>query len=434
MLQSRLRLHPQALWLLLVNGIFTLSVALSNTFVNIYLWKVDRSYSSIVWYNLLIYLTIPVAFIFSGWFAKRRDAVFTLRIGITLHAVFYGLSLIGGTKIATLPAVIGAVMGTAAGFYWLSFNMLSFKDSQSGGRERFYGLNGVIGAMAGMAAPFLAGYIISAEDRFGGLSGYHIIFTLSLALFLFAALISFRLRDQETSGPLFLGKAFQAWRVRPWRMVLLGCFAYGMREGVFLFLIGLLMYIATGSELKLGEFVLLQSGLSTISFFAVSRFVKPRRRLWVLGVGALSMLAAALLFLFPINARLILIYGSAIALALPLFLIPFQGVVFDGVSALDKTNTIYMEHIIVREVFENAGRVVGIVAFLGLVSLAPSTANIARFAVALGFVQVITWILLWRGNSVPFGFKNKALPSHPSRYAEFEDLATVPIRKRVRDY
>jgi len=403
MLQSRLRLNPQALWLLTVNGIFTLSVGLSNTFVNIYLWKVDRSYSSIAWYNLLIYLTIPVAFIFSGWFAKRRDAVFTLRIGITLHALFYGLSLVGGTRIAAMPAVLGAVMGTAAGFYWLSFNMLSFKDSEAGGRERFYGVNGVMGAMAGMAAPFLAGYVISAEDRFGGLSGYHVIFTLSLGLFLLAALVSSRLHDEETSGPLSLAKAFLAWRVRPWRMVLLGCFSYGLREGVFLFLIGLLMYISTGSELKLGEFVLLQSGLSAFSFFAVSRFVKPRRRLWVLGVGAGSMLGAALLFLFPINAWLLLIYGSAIALALPLFLIPLQGVVFDGVSALDRTNAIYMEHIIVREVFENAGRVLGIAAFLWMVSRAPAITNIARFAVALGFVQVVTWALLWRGESVHFG-------------------------------
>lgn len=403
MLQSRLRLNPQALWLLTVNGIFTLSVGLSNTFVNIYLWKVDRSYSSIAWYNLLIYLTIPVAFIFSGWFAKRRDAVFTLRIGITLHALFYGLSLVGGTRIAAMPAVLGAVMGTAAGFYWLSFNMLSFKDSEAGGRERFYGVNGVMGAMAGMAAPLLAGYVISAEDRFGGLSGYHVIFTLSLGLFLLAALVSSRLHDEETSGPLSLAKAFLAWRVRPWRMVLLGCFSYGLREGVFLFLIGLLMYISTGSELKLGEFVLLQSGLSAFSFFAVSRFVKPRRRLWVLGVGAGSMLGAALLFLFPINAWLLLIYGSAIALALPLFLIPLQGVVFDGVSALDRTNAIYMEHIIVREVFENAGRVLGIAAFLWMVSRAPAITNIARFAVALGFVQVVTWALLWRGESVHFG-------------------------------
>lgn len=430
MLQNRLSLNRQALWLLAVSGIFTLSVGLSNTFVNIYLWKVDGSFNSIGWYNLFVYATIPIAFMVAGWIAKHRDAAFTLRLGIGLHAVFYLLSLVGGTMVASLPALLGVVMGAAAGLYWLSFNMLSFKVSETVNRERFYGLNGVMGAIAGIVAPFVAGYVIQAEDRFNGISGYHVIFGLSLGLFVLAVLVSMRLQDREKPGPLYLKQAFAALKVRPWRMLLLGCFSYGAREGVFLFLIGLLMYIATGSELRLGEFLLLQSALSTISFYAVSRIVKPGRRLWALGIGAVGMAGAALLFLLPITAGLIVLYGSIIAIVLPLFLITLQGVVFDGISAMDPDRTLFMEHIIMRELLENAGRVAGIAVFLWLIAPHPTGPKIAYFAFALGFVQIITWILLWRGGSVRLGLNANQSGGHGISRAE--QVSTAYWRQRVR--
>ncbi|MCL6548022.1 MAG: serine hydrolase [Alicyclobacillus sp.] len=143
---SFLGLQRHALWLLVVSGIFTLSVALSNTFVNVYLWKVDRTFGAIGWYNLCVYIALPLTFVVAGWLAKSYLHLnWTFRIGIGLHAAFYALALAGGTRIASLPWVLGAVMGTAGGFYWLSFNMLSMQFTERGMRDRFYGLNGVSG-------------------------------------------------------------------------------------------------------------------------------------------------------------------------------------------------------------------------------------------------------------------------------------------------
>lgn len=387
-------LKSQAWWLLGISGIFALSIALSNTFVNIYLWKVDRSYGSIGWYNLAIYSTMPLAFIAAGWMVQRITTAWTLRGGIVLHAGFYLLALLGGTAVARSPLLLGFVMGLAAGFYWFSFNLLCLRYTDSGARERFYGMNGVMGAVAGMAAPPASGFLISVEDRFGGLTGYHIIFSLSLALFVLATCLSFRLHAESLGGRLQLRRGFSSLRLKPWRGVILGCMLYGLREGVFLFLIGLLMYIATASEMKLGEFLLLQSALSFVSFYLVSRFVKPQNRLRALGVGAVCMAGAATIFLMPVKASHILWYGSIIALSIPLFLVPLQGYVFDGISQLGKQTGEDTEHVITREIFENAGRVLGITGFLVLVTVNPNPKLIAYFAAALGFVQLGTWVLI----------------------------------------
>ncbi|WP_245578480.1 MFS transporter [Alicyclobacillus pomorum] len=387
----------RARWLLVISGIFALSVSLSNTFVNVYLWKVDKSYGAIGWYNLAVYCVMPVTFVLAGWIAKRVHSVLTLRIGICLHGVFYLTALIGGTWVARWPTLLGAIMGLAGGFYWCSFNELSLRFTESGSRDRFYGLNGVMGAVAGIVAPPVAGYLISQEDRWGGLSGYHWIFGLSLALFALATVLSAKLRAKGVVGNLSLTVVRESFRVRPWRMILFGCSVYGLREGVFLFLIALLMYIATGSELKLGEFVLLQSALSFVSFYTVSRLLSARRRLWFLGTGSICMALTALLFLLPVRASSLVWYGALISVALPLFLVPLQGFVFDTISQLPNAKEHHMEYIIMREVFENVGRVVGISLFIALVTISPTARTIGTFAVGLGFVQLITWWLIYLG-------------------------------------
>lgn len=384
-------LKGQAWWLLVISGVFALSVALSNTFVNVYLWKVDKSYIAIGWYNLAVYGTMPLAFIVAGWIVHRMSGVWTLRIGILLHAGFYLVALTGGTMVARLPWMLGMVMGLAGGFYWFSFNLLCLRYTQAGSREKFYGWNGVMGAIAGMVAPPVSGFLISYEDRLGGLSGYHVIFSLSLGLFVLATGLSFCLHANRLDGNLRLQSGVTALRSRPWRMLMIGCTVYGLREGVFLFLIGLLMYLATSSELKLGEFMLLQSALSFVSFYLVSRWIKPTNRLRAMGTGAVLMGCAALLFLLPMEATHILWYGSIIALSIPLFLVPLQGYVFDGISQLSEANQGDTEHVIVREVFENLGRVLGIGAFLLLVSASPNPRYIAYFAFALGYVQLVTF-------------------------------------------
>ena len=57
--------------LLIIGGLYSLSVALSNTFVNIYLWKQTGEYSDLALYNLSIVILQPITFILAGRWAKK---------------------------------------------------------------------------------------------------------------------------------------------------------------------------------------------------------------------------------------------------------------------------------------------------------------------------------------------------------------------------
>lgn len=403
MAQKRAPLSRQAWWLLFISGLFALSVSLSNTFVNVYLWKVDRNYASIGRYNLAVYLLQPFMFVAAAWLAKRKTSVLTFRIGILLHAAFYAVTLWGGTRLAGHPMLLGMLMGTAAGFYWCSFNELSLRFTSSESRDRFYGMNGVVASVAGMVAPPTAGTLISLEDKLGKLTGYHLIFGLSLALFVLGSFVSTRLSQSELGERFNFQIMLGGLRDKDWRRVLFGSTIYGLREGVFLFLIGLLIYISTGSEMELGEFFLLQSGLSFASFFIVSRVVHIHNRSKILGVGAVLLAGCAFLFLMPLRTLTLLWYGGLVAICIPWFLVPVQGTIFDIIGRLDNETNDHarLEHIVMRETFSNTGRVIGVSAFLVWIRLDRSGQSIAYLAFCIGFVQLATWWLVHRVQMTP---------------------------------
>lgn len=59
------------LLLLAVGGLYSLSIALSNTFVNVYLWKQSGQFVDLAIYNLSIVVMQPIIFMFAGRLAKK---------------------------------------------------------------------------------------------------------------------------------------------------------------------------------------------------------------------------------------------------------------------------------------------------------------------------------------------------------------------------
>ena len=75
--------------LLIIGGLYSLSIALSNTFVNIYLWKQSGDYVDIGIYNLIVVFMQPFTFIFAGRLAKKVDRIIVLRLGVIFLTLFY---------------------------------------------------------------------------------------------------------------------------------------------------------------------------------------------------------------------------------------------------------------------------------------------------------------------------------------------------------
>ncbi|WP_223591362.1 MFS transporter [Neobacillus bataviensis] len=380
--------------LLIIGGLYSLSVALSNTFVNIYLWKQTGKYSDIALYNLSIVVLQPLTFILAGRWAKKIDRVIVLRIGVIFLSLFYLMVLITGTKAATFLLLLGSILGVGYGFYWLAYNVLTFEITEPETRDFFNGFLGILSSIGGMIGPIAAGIIITRFEKF---TGYTIVFGLSLGLFALAVLMSFSLKPRPAKGRYCFKRILEERKLNDnWRLITNAHFFQGLREGTFLFVISVFVYLSTGSEMALGTFGLLNSGISFIAYFLASRMIKKSYRKKAILIGGIILYAAVILIVWDLSYAKLLVYAGMIAIAYPLLLVPYMSTTYDVIGIGWKAAEMRIEYIVVREIFLNLGRIVSILAFLAAVTWFNAERSIPILLLLLGAGHTLIYFFIKR--------------------------------------
>ncbi|MFC4076889.1 MFS transporter [Salinithrix halophila] len=381
----------RAAWLLLViSGLFAVSSALSNTFVNVYLWKLQHNFAVIGRFNLANYLALGITFIFAGRLAKQVDRVIAIRIGVALQAAFYLSVLLLGTQSVRFVPLLGSFLGVGSGFFWLAYNVLYFEITERYNRDIFNGINGLLTSVAGIVAPLISGLVITQVDHF---TGYRIIFTLSLVVFLAAVVVSFLLRRRSAHGEYRIWEVLDLTLKRGshWYWVNLAMIAHGAREGLFAFLISLLIYVATGNELTLGSYLTAASGMALISYFVVGRFMRMTWRDESIFLGAAMLGIVVLPLIWDVNTWTLVILGVGAALFYPVYMVPLTSAVFDVIGENHETASLRVEYVVARELSLNIGRLLSVTAFLWWITRTPDISQLRWLVLPVGFVQLLAW-------------------------------------------
>ncbi|WP_438446562.1 MFS transporter [Gorillibacterium sp. sgz5001074] len=387
------KLDGQAWLLLAVNGLFGAGNALSGTFVSVYLWKARNDFALIGWFAALQQITMALTFWIAGKWVKEHNKMNALRAGVMVSALFYGLVLFLGTSAVHFVWALGVVQGVAAGLFWLAFNVVYFEVTDPDSRDRFNGLAGLLGSGAGMLAPWISGILIT---RLSDAAGYRLIFSLSLGVFVLGAIASFFLKKRKVSGHYAWMFAFRKLRDpdRTWRKVFGAMVAQGIREGVFGFMIALMVYISTKNEAKLGSFSLITSAVAFASFYAVGRWLKPRFRKWGMLAGVTGMILVILPFFWYVDYRTLLIFGIGTALFIPFYTVPLTSSAFDLIGRDKESSGRREEFIILRELGLNAGRLLGTMAFILVVIYTPTPLSINVLLLAIGSSPLLVWLIM----------------------------------------
>ncbi|MGP7816257.1 MFS transporter [Niallia sp. 01092] len=348
--------------LLLIGGLYSLSIALSNTFVNVFLWKQSGEFKDLGLYNMAIIIMQLVTFILAGRWAKKVDRVIVLRIGVIFLALFYLSVLLIGDNASSFLLLLGSLLGIGYGFYWLAFNVLTFEVTEPETRDFFNGFLGILTSVGGMIGPILAGYIISTLSQS---SGYMVVFGISLGLFSLAVVLSFFLKRRPASGQFLFKRIVEERQNNPnWRFITNAHFFQGIREGTFAFVITVFVFIATGSEMALGKFGLINSAISFLAYYIVSRTIKNDKRNKAILTGGILLFLSMFIIIFDFSYTKLLIYAGVIAVAYPLILVPYTSLTFDVIGRGWNAGEMRIEYIVVRELFLNFGRFISVLIFL----------------------------------------------------------------------
>jgi len=368
--------------LLLIGGLYTLAISLSNTFVNIYLWKQTQNYVNLGLYNLASVVLQPLTFLVGGKLAKRIDRSILLRIGVGTLAIFFIVVLVAGKSASQYILLMGALLGVGYGFYWLAFNLLTFEITEPETRDFFNGFLGLLTSFSGMIGPIAAGYTISRMEKW---SGYTVIFFLSLVLFAIAVVLSFFLSKRECEGRYEITKVLKERRIdKNWGRITRAHFFQGLREGTFIFVISVYVYLATDSELALGKYSLVNSAVSFVCYYLVARMLKKEWRKKAILLGGIILYAVVFLVIFNVTYTKLLIYAACIAIAYPILLVPYGSMTYDVIGRAKNAREWRVEYVVVRELWLNAGRICSVLSFLCAVLFFPPEKSLPFLLCILG--------------------------------------------------
>ncbi len=392
---------PAQAWLLLcVNALFAAANALSGTFVNVYLWKVKNDFILIASFALAIQFTSAATFWLAGKWVKEHNKMNSLRLGVAMSALFYLIVLMLQKQAADYIWLLGIVQGMASGFFWLAFNVVYFEVTGPESRDKFNGWAGLLGSGVGMFAPWISGYLIS---RMPDTSGYRLIFTISLGIFVVGVVFSFFLKKRKDKGEYEWVSYMKCLKdkTNPWRHAIPALIAQGVREGVFGFIIGLLVYIATQNEMKLGNFALVTSAVALVSFWIVGKILKPAHRKWMMFAGAVMIVSVILPFFWEVNYITLLIFGIGTALFIPLYTIPITSTVFDIIGRDPESVRLKVEFVVFRELALNLGRMFGTLVFIAVISWNSSPEVLNVLLLAIGSSPILAWFFMRNLHVVP---------------------------------
>ncbi|MBS4199675.1 MFS transporter [Bacillus sp. FJAT-49732] len=380
------------LLLLLIGGLYSLSISLSNTFVNVYLWKQSQSFIDLAIYNLTIVVIQPIIFIIAGRWAKKVDRVIVLRLGVIFLAIFFIVVLLFGEKSSHHLVLLGALLGVGYGFYWLAFNVLTFEITEPDTRDFFNGFMGALSSTGGVIGPISAGFIIT---RFVSNVGYTIIFAISLGLFSAAVLTSFYLNRRPSSGQYLFTRIYKERKHNHnWRIITNAHLLQGLREGTFVFVISVFVFIATNSELALGTFGLIHAGVSFMIYTLATKLIKKDMRKKIMVVGGLLLYGAIFIIVFDPTYTRLLIYAACIGIAYPLMLVPYSSMTYDAIGKSWNAAEMRIEYIVVRELFLNMGRVISILAFIAAIYYFTPNTSIPILLIFLGAGNTLAAFML----------------------------------------
>lgn len=385
--------------LLILSTLFTFAMGLSNIFVNVFFWRQTNDFKVIVIYNMTHYVVIPMIFILGGIIAKKKNGIWPMRLGLLAYALFFCFILLIGGKGTIYIYLLGVLHGIGSGFYWLAFNTLCFDYTDITNRDTFNGFNGSFSGVASAAAPITSAFIISA---FEGMTGYRIVFSITLIIFIILVVISLTLKCKNYSGSINYKVAFSK-NGEEWSIVRLANTFWGMRDVIIVFVVNILIMETTGSELSLGKLTLIASLISSASYVLVQKIVKPPYRRIAIFVGGIGSFLGVLGLALEVKYLTLLVYVVMDAFFVPFFLIQLSSSTYNVISRAHDED-MRIEYMINKDIALNTGRIVSSSILLALLYIASDSSIWRGYLIFIGLAPIVAGYFLGKLKKVLAGY------------------------------
>lgn len=359
-----MKFSKKATQLIIISMVLNFATLLSSVFVNIFLWKVTSDMISIAKYNLVMYLSLVLVFPGLSYLSKKRSATLVFRISIIFQILYFVSIILSGERAGDYIYLFGILTGIGTSASANSTNQLTVQFTKPENRSRFISISGTLNSVAAMVSPVISGVVITLFEE---LTGYYIIFAVSMVMYIVAFVMSAWFSEKAPQREFHFGQNFLhcPWEMK-WVNVTQVCI--GIRDGIFGFLINLLIFDVIQTESTFGVATALSKLIVVITYWLGSRYVNRHNLYKHLRYSMWLMFAAPIpLFLWATQFGVVS-QMTMDAIASPIVAITLNSLMYNKIEKVSTLDNLE-EMLAVKEVWLNAGKVLGVAGFICLYPL-----------------------------------------------------------------
>lgn len=342
---------------------FSIFTSSYSVFISTLFLRVTGDSNVVMYYNMILYLCVGYIMALAVLYTRRHNMLWSTRIGIFCYIGMYLVLFLVMDRIDQFMPVLAVLNALSSGFYWLTYSALLSHYTSDENRDVALSVLGLLTGFVSLCIPAVAGAVIEA---FGGFTGYYIMFGFSFAVAILTVFLSFRLpAHRQTEKKTYYKEVLKnVFTNRCWRSGMLTETFKGIREGAFGFFLNILLYELVQSEAIIGVNTLLLGIASMVSFWAAGKIIRPHNRIKCMLVATTVLVLACLIFAISFNPVTIIVLGILSNLFGTFIVNPASSSFFLLVQKMPGGMRAREEYFGIREIFLNAGRVIGVIILL----------------------------------------------------------------------
>lgn len=305
---------------IILNTVFNFGATLVANFIYVYLYIYTKSIPMMCLYIICRIGMFPIFFILGSKIVKKHPFTITYTIGLALITCALVYTLMAGDLFERNPyyvLIAATIIGIGEGFYYFSANTCNQIVSTVESRSTFLSYNGFFNNIASLFAPVFASFVLGTSST--EISGYKTILITIIIIFVFVILVALSMNKRSEDNDSHVHKALSLRNDSQWRDHNLAVFFFGLRDGLGLNTISLLLYNASGESNTYSRLSVLFSVITIVTFRVINRFIQRDKIDKTFKIGVVLKIVSTYALVFIPNIVGALIYGIINAFAAVLF-------------------------------------------------------------------------------------------------------------------
>lgn len=364
---------------------------LESVFVNTLLYKISSEMSYVMLYRGITYVAAAVAMHIAAYISKKLSPIWVVRLGAMLYLVMYMLLFFGMDNMEVVRHPLAVLSGAAGAFYWSGHNALVLGYTNRQNRDVGISILGMISGIITLLVPVIAGFVISGMP---GIWGYRVMFGMGMLAVAVQVYFSFRLAPLPQRGKKrsYFGLALQLIRQRSaYRLMLLYEVFRGCRDGVFAFILNMLLFEIITNEGLTGVNTFLTGIMAILGSYVYGKLVTPDKRTRFMVLSTTVLLLTGSILYAAMNVGTLMFFTVVNAFFQLFFINICNNSTYDLTSHSRTARRCSSEMYAIREIALATGRLIG----LGVMSAFPATQfGYVTVMLLLTALQYVTALLM----------------------------------------